>query len=243
MTVHFFFLKGLPKAAEKTRFYLDLDSGMKASHVSLLREEIAQGRLDGFLVRATKATTNDERERRVREFKRRVSQITGVPVSQLNYQIKRNAINDLIIGSMHNPIVFPGKEEEWIEHPEATKPEPEKMVSAITHIQRYDENHQANLYRKATLAPVDRFFMRIRRLSTFFERPFSSGTNQKRIWNGYSAYNPAMYQMIGEIFRVYYNYCTDDRKERPVTPAMKLGLAEGPVDIEKILYFKKGDKA
>lgn len=243
MIAHFFFLKAVLRGADKTRFYMDLDSGMKAAYVSAFREEIAEGRSDGFSVRATKDTTNDERERKVREFKKRISQISGVPVSQLTYQIKRDAINDLIIGSMNNPIVFSGKEEEWIEHPEATMPEPEKMVSAITHIQRYDEMHQANLYRKATLAPVDRFFMRIRRLSTFFERPFSSGTNQKRIWNGYSAYNPTMYQMIGEIFRVYYNYCTDDRKERPVTPEMKLGLAEGPVDIEKILYFKKGDKS
>lgn len=239
MMAHFFFLKERLKGADKTRFYLDLDSGMKAAYVAAFREEIAEGCSDGFSVRATKDMTNDERERRVREFKKRISHISGVPVNQLTYQITRDAINELIIESMHNPISFSGKEELWIEHPEATKPEPEKMVSAITNIQRYDEVHQANLYRKATLAPVDRFFMRIRRSSTFFERPFSSGTNQGRIWNGYSAYNPVMYQMIGEIFRVYYNYCTDDRKEKPVTPAMRMGLADNPVEIEKIIYYKK----
>jgi hypothetical protein len=42
-----------------------------------------------------------------------------------------------------------------------------------------------------------------------------------------------------EIFRVFYNYCKtgDDKK----TPAMRLGLAKGPVRLEDILYFDRGE--
>lgn len=52
-----------------------------------------------------------------------------------------------------------------------------------------------------------------------------------------AAYNPEMYTIMGDIFRVHYNYCS--RRKRDVTPAMKLGLANGPVEPEKILYYKK----
>lgn len=114
---------------------------------------------------------------------------------------------------------------------------PEKMVAAITNVERFDSMHQAHLYRMATLAPIDRFFMRMRRFSTLFERPFTSGSNQGRTWYGYAAYNPEMYTMVGEIFRTYFNYCSE--KKGVETAAMKLGLAKGIVDIEKIIYFNK----
>ena len=80
--------------------------------------------------------------------------------------------------------------------------------------------------------------MQIRRKVYMFERPFSSGSNQFRVWNGYSPYNPAMYQKLADIFRVFYNYCQLSKKYKQ-TPAMRLGLAKGPVDIEKIIYYKK----
>jgi hypothetical protein len=54
-------------------------------------------------------------------------------------------------------------------------------------------------------------------------------------------YNPAMYQKLADIFRVFYNYCQPSKKYK-VTPAMRLGLAKGPVDIEKIIYFEKYKK-
>jgi hypothetical protein len=38
-----------------------------------------------------------------------------------------------------------------------------------------------------------------------------------------------------EIFRVYYNYCQTGEDKK--TPAMRLGLARGPVSPEQILYF------
>ncbi len=85
--------------------------------------------------------------------------------------------------------------------------EPEKMISAFTNIDRYDLEHQANLLRKGSLHSIDRFFMQIRRKVYMFERPIHSGSNKNRVWNGYSPYNPVMYQKLADIFPVFYNYC------------------------------------
>ena len=41
-----------------------------------------------------------------------------------------------------------------------------------------------------------------------------------------------------EIFRVYYNYCKVGNKDKQ-TPAMRLGLAKGKVDLEDIIYFQE----
>lgn len=237
MMAHFFLLKRFFQGVEKTRFFMDLDSGMKAAYVAAFRKEVAAGVSDGFLIKATKNKTNDDKEKMVAQFRKMVSVMSGTPVRQLTPKIVMDVTNNIIENRLKNPIKINGSPERWIEHPGATKAEPEKMVAAITNLERYDLAHQANLYRMATLAPVDRFFMRIRRFSTFFERPFQSGTSKGRIWYGYAAYDPSMYTIIGDIFRVYYNYCTPNKQGK--TPAMILGLAKGPVDIEKIIYFKR----
>jgi hypothetical protein len=53
---------------------------------------------------------------------------------------------------------------------------------------------------------------------------------------GYSLYNPVVIQRLLNIYRVFYNYAKkgDDKK----TPAMRLGLAAGPVDIGRIISFR-----
>jgi transposase-like protein len=237
MMAHFFLLKRLFASTEKTRFFLDLDSGMKTAYISAFREEIAEDRSDGFLVRTAKNKTNDEKEQLVAKFRKMVSVISGIPVRQLTFKDLMEVTNNIIAERLKKPIKVPNSPEWWIEHPWVSKAEPEKMVAAVTDLSKYDTMHQANLYRMVTLAPVERFFMNIRRMSMYFERPFQSGTGMGRIWHGYSAYNPEMYTIIGDIFRVHYNYCS--RSTRKVTPAMKLGLAKTPIAEEKILYYRK----
>ena len=51
----------------------------------------------------------------------------------------------------------------------------------------------------------------------------------------YSAYNPTNIVMLLGIFRVFYNYCATGKEEK--TPAIRLGLAKGKVDLEDIIYF------
>ncbi|GAC1411600.1 MAG: hypothetical protein NVSMB6_12990 [Burkholderiaceae bacterium] len=49
--------------------------------------------------------------------------------------------------------------------------------------------------------------MQVRRKLSLAERQFGSSSNLGRVWNGYSAYQPADFISVLEIFRVYYNYC------------------------------------
>jgi hypothetical protein len=87
----------------------------------------------------------------------------------------------------------------------------------------------------ATLAPVDTYFMQIRRGLQYLGRPIPSHTNAGKLYYGYSAYDPRRVAQYLEIFRTYTNYIKTHAKG--VTAAMRFGLARGPVKFEGILYF------
>ena len=65
------------------------------------------------------------------------------------------------------------------------------------------------------------------------------GRSSLTVWHLCASYRPDMVGKLLDILRVYYNYCprppTKDRK----TPATRLGLAQGPVRPQEILYFKR----
>ncbi len=95
--------------------------------------------------------------------------------------------------------------------------------------------HAARLYLKGSLHAVDRFFMQVRRRLSLAERPYATASSDRRMWHGYSAYQPQNLAKVLTIFKVAYNYCLPDAKGK--TPAMKLGLAKGVVALEDILYW------
>jgi hypothetical protein len=97
------------------------------------------------------------------------------------------------------------------------------------------ENHHARLLLRATLHPIDKFFMQTRRRVSVAERAVVSVRRQRRMWNGYGAYNPAILQRYLEIYRTYYNYCLRGKDKK--TPAMRLGLAKAPIDPHAIFHF------
>ena len=238
MMAHFFLLKKLTQNVGKTRFYLDLDIGMKTWYLAAFKEEILKGDSDGFLVTMEKEMTVDNKRISVLNAKDAISKFCGRNYSSLSHQEIKHIINEMIKRSMAPPFIPKKSVDAWIKNPMPSMSEPDKQVSSFTNIGRYDLDHQANLYRKGSLHAIDRFFMQIRRKVNMFERPFQTSSNQGRMWNGYSPYNPDMYQKLGDIFRVFYNYCQLSEKYKD-TPAMRLGLAKGVVDIEKIIYFKK----
>lgn len=239
MLGHFLHLKNLLQHTGKIRFYMDNDSGMRNAYVSIFKDFIQDDRSDGFLVTGVKNTTVDEKRRAVRETNKLIKEITGVERKLLSGHEFKQVVTRLIEQKLDTLHLRDSSTELWLDYPIATMSEPEKYVAAITNISRFDSTHQANLYRKASLHAIDRFFMMLRRDMLMMERGFSSGTNKSRIWNGYSAYDPAMLTKLGDIFRVYFNFVkTNDKRE---TPAMRLGLAKGPVSLEKILYFNKHD--
>jgi transposase-like protein len=241
MTAHFFLLKELLGSVGRTRFYMDQDSGMRGAYLSAFRDKILNGESDGFLIRASKDKTVDAKRQLIRDSQELISEYAGVSVQKMSRKERKEVIKQMLIDRIQKPLPFPKSPEKWVQHPEATMAESEKMIAAITHIDRYSLDHQASLLQMGSLHAVDRFFMQIRRAMSCFERPFGSGTSGRRIWHGYSPYNPDRYSQLGDIYRVYYNYCKTNKEGK--TPAMRLGLAKGPVDLEKIIYLDKYTKA
>ena len=124
----------------------------------------------------------------------------------------------------------------WFKHPLATKNEPEKAVSWMTPNDRIDDTRKADLFLRAALARVDNVFLRTRRLINPFERPIGTpGGTTKSVWHGYAPYNPEMVQKYLTLFRTVHNFvCVGDKDK--ATPAMRLGLAKRPLDLEDILW-------
>ncbi len=75
--------------------------------------------------------------------------------------------------------------------------------------------------------------MRVRRALTLAERGITSANAGRRVWFGKNAYNPEVRVKLRAIFRTYFNYWEPGYDG--ATPAMRLGLARGPVAPEDVM--------
>ena len=238
MAAHFFLLKRFASGAEKTRFFMDQDAGMKNWYIAAFKEEIAEGRSDGITVTMKKELTVDEKRKIALERENLIGQFAGRSFRSMSSFEQDEAIRGMILQSMENPVRLRNDSSVWVYNPTPSMNDVDKSLAACTNIDRYDADHQVNLYKKASLHAIDRFFMQIRRRVSIFERPTKSGNRNEGTWYGYQPYKPELFVKLGDIFRVYYNYCQPDNKNK-TTPAMKLGLAKGPVAVERIIYFNR----
>jgi transposase-like protein len=228
---HFFLLRDLLASAPKIRVYMDQDSGFRAAFLATFHDRIKSRTGDGYYVSVMKESTIDEKDKAIIQsrsaFVRAQKANPGLTKHQVEVLMVKQAVLTAQPQGPWNDI--------WVEHPFPNKSEPQKRVCWVTDMQDYTEDHAAELYLKGTLHPVDRFFMQTRRKLSLAERPYASANNTGRKWHGYSAYNPAYLARTLETFRVAYNYCVKGKDGK--TPAMRLGLARGPVELEKILAF------
>lgn len=123
----------------------------------------------------------------------------------------------------------------WLIHPFPNMSEPEKAVCYLTDYGDYAPEQIARLYQRASLHPIDRFFMQLRRSLSLLEHPNRSSSASGRVWYGYNPYKPEVAAKLMEIYRVHYNYC--EAGEDGMTPAMRLGLAKAPLDTGALLRF------
>jgi transposase-like protein len=231
---HFFFLKELLSGVEKIRFYMDQESGIRAACLSAFWVDVLQKRCDAFYVRIRKDMTINQKRRLkaasirdLADFRASSKAYEDVTDKFLRHIIIKSRIRDLVdIGKWHD---------RWLFYPFPDMSEPEKAICWLTNLYdgAYDDDHLANLYSKATLHGIDRFFMQVRRRLSLLERPISSANSGGRTWFGYNPYNPAMVGKVLDIFRVFYNFVEvgDDKH----TPAMRLGLTTAPVSINDIV--------
>ena len=229
---HCFLLRDLSRGAEKVRLFLDQDSGMRAAALGAFAERVAARTADAFYVRINKDMTVDERKHALKDSRERFRALEEehreLDRQELRLFVIKEALADMsVIGHW---------KDRWLMHPFPTMSEPEKAVCYLTDYGDYDDDHLAWLYNKASLQAVDAFFMQVRRRLSLLERPIATASNNRRLWHGYSAYNPRSIAKLLEIFRVFYNYVLVGIDKQ--TPAMRLGLAKGRVSLEDIVYFQ-----
>ncbi|WP_210411823.1 hypothetical protein [Noviherbaspirillum sp. UKPF54] len=233
MYAHFLFLKGLLRRVEKIRFFLDQDSGIRAACLAAFAPDIRARRVDVFYVRTAKEMTIDKKR----------SAISSARAIFKAYQDANPALSPqgVELAMMKDEIsraVAVGKwSDRWCVHPIPNMSEPEKAMCWLTDLGDYDLDHQAMLFLKASLHGIDNFFQRVRRSLNPLERPIKTASRDGRTWYGYSPYNPAFVEKLLGIYRVIHNF-TEVGKDGK-TPAMRLGLAQAPLEPEEIIYFTR----
>ena len=238
---HFLRLEKLFKGVEKVRFFLDQDSGMRAACLGSFAQRIKERSVDAFYVRITKDQTVDVKRKLVSDSRKAFQALEKTHPGSSKSEIKLLMLKQEILNARN----IGQWKDRWVMHPLPTLSEAEKASCFLTDLGDYDDEHQAWLHNLASLHAVDSWFNRLRRRNTMLERPIGSAANRGRTWYGYSAYKPEQIAKMLTILRVCHNYIwlpelTKAEKlkgEKPKTPAMKLGLAKGPLTYKDLVYF------
>lgn len=230
---HFFLLRRFFENVDKVRFFLDQDSGMRAGVMGAFCDRVKARTCDAFYVRINKDMTVDEKRRWLAAatmvFKGRKAMRPDLSGVAIETELMKEAIEDAVsIGK---------RKDRWVVSPLPKMNEPEKAICYLTDYGDYDTDHLANLYRKASLGGIDRFFMQVRRRISLLERPIGTSSNAGRTWYGYSAYNPAVIVKMLDILRVYCNFTRPGKDKK--TPAMRIGMARGVIVLDEILYYSR----
>lgn len=233
LLAHFKYINEITAKAKRVLHCMDQDSGMRAGFMLGYRDRLAikgQNQIDGFYVQFNKELTVDEKRRIYAENKSYLKKYAAE--EQID---ERAAVYFITSDNIQNAREIGKWSDRWVEIPTASMGEPEKMVCHLNDQGQHSERRLTWLHIKATLHSVDRYFMQVRRMIHYLERPVNSASNAGGLWNGYNAYNPEMVEKLLTIFRVYYNFCKkgDDGQ----TPAQRIGLSKGINNVEDILYF------
>ena len=229
MYAHFFYLHDLLGEALKLRFFMDQESGIRAACLAAFEAEIADRRADAFFVRLGKELTVEEKRRIIKSsrdlFAKKRAKHPGLQDFEVQVLMMKEQLS--------HAAAFGKWSDRWALHPFPNQAEPQKAVCHLTDFGDYDEDHRARLFLKASLHPIDRFFMSIRRRLNMLERPIGTSSKAGRTWYGYSAYQPANIEKLLVVFRAYYNYCLLGADGK--TPAMRIGLAQRAVEPAELL--------
>lgn len=247
MQAHIQLVTRLLQRAEKLRFFVDQESGLRAALMAACPQRVLDRTADFFYVSVLKDVTVDQKRAYVAQGKR----VLAKAVAALNEPeadpelLQRKAKVVLMRNELARARKIGKWQDRWLLHPVSDMREPTKLICWLTDIEPLAEDakgqegqlsHAARLYLKASCTEVDRFFMQVRRALTMAERGVISASADRRLWFGKNAYNPAVLAKLLEVFRTYFNYCEVGQDKK--TPAMRLGLARGPVAPEDILYFE-----
>ncbi|WP_246540353.1 hypothetical protein [sulfur-oxidizing endosymbiont of Gigantopelta aegis] len=142
---------------EKIRFFLDQDSGMRATCLTAFHNEIKNRSCDAFYVRITKDLTVDEKRRTLNDSRNYFSDQQKEHPDLSKNKIKLKIIKD----RLENMQEIGNWKDKWLLHPFPNMSEPEKAICYLTDYGDYDEDHQAWLYNKASMHGIDNFLCRL----------------------------------------------------------------------------------
>jgi len=232
---HFRLLRRVLGDVGKIRFFMDQDDTLRAGCITTYLEEMRAGRADAFYVKIDKGLNVDQRNRLASQSKARFEAFKksiGRP-DMSDWWVRVLLLEAEITSAMEQL----SPRDRWVVYPESTQAEPLKAVCWLTDRDgvAVPLRQMAIVFARASMHAIDRYFMQIRRLLMALERPIHTPSNDGRTWRGYSPYNPERVQQLLDIYRCYYDFVKKGRDGK--TPAMRLGLAKGPIRIEDILYF------
>lgn len=244
MIAVFHHLKRMVGNCSKWRFFMDQESGIRSACLGAFADEIKARTAEAFYVRIEKGLVQEHKRDRLADAKARFKAEKAKHPGLNDNEVRLLLLKDEIARQQ----VIGGFGDKWVSIPQPTMSEPEKAVCWLTAHGDFrkpdgtqDDDHVAWLHNKASMHSVDTFFMKVRRGIAMCERSVHSASVSGRTWNAYQPYNPAVLKKLLEIFRVHHNY-TDLPMQGKIaekkTPAMRLGLADAPLDFKDILYFK-----
>lgn len=247
MQAHIQFVTRLLHRAEKLRFFADQESGLRAALMAACPQRVLDRTADFFYVTVLKEVTVDQKRAYVAQSRRILAKaVAALDEPDADPEILlRKAKLKLMRDQLVRVRTLGKWQDRWALHPLSDMREPTKLICWLTDIEspatdpkeREDQlNHNARLHLKASVTEVDRFFMQVRRALTMAERGVVSASSDRRLWFGKNAYNPGVLIKLLEVFRTYFNYCEVGQDKK--TPAMRMGLARGPVAPEDILDFE-----
>ena len=198
---HFLYLRGLLRGAQKVRFFLDQDAGMKQACFAAFHDGIRDRWVDAFFVAIAKDRTVDEKRAATAEAKMRLEEAltargldpataTPTEVRHVKVAVMRERIQAVVDASPEEHGRLDGV---WVKHPFPTMAEPEKKVVLLTNLNGYGADaldRLAHLFNRASLHAIDRFFMLVRRRLRLLERPISPTRRARRVWHRLRALRP-----------------------------------------------------
>jgi hypothetical protein len=184
MTGHFLFLERLLRGVRHLQFSLDQEPLIRTACLLSFAPRVRVGTVLAYLVNIDKTLTVEERKVELARAAQAFEALREDTSPDDDFALVVRVIRERHLAAMGREGGARGR---WIAHPLPTMNEPRKSVQCLTALPNIDLERLARGYARASLNPVDRFFMQVRRRLSTMERPIASASNQRRMWHGYSA--------------------------------------------------------
>jgi len=222
--------------ARNVHFCLDADPGLAIACLATWKDKVLMRELDVAIMTCDKAATIDQKNAAVAkaiELKEEAEDLfpTLAPFQAWLAYFLANSTIPYYQGIKRGDYLRSRE----IAYPFIKKSEPGKKVRFLTDDGTRDTMSIAARFHYTSLHQVDRFFMQVRRSIAGLERAPQYPRRASRKWYLYGYYSPEMVEKMLTIFRTYFNFIA--KGEDGQTPAMRLGLAKGPVRFEEVIYF------